>query len=345
MVILEGRRPTLRIILVPESSLSSWMVYPLLRDPSSPPCRGCPRQAQYLRSAIWATLTKLDTNLESQHHSLETPSCPCLWLSRQSYSFRHQSIWTPICVYQSHRYYRCSVTKSRSPLWDPMDCSTPDFPVLHHLPEFAQAHVHWVSDPIQPSHPLSSPSIFPSIRVFSNELISFRIDWFDLLVVQGTLKSLLQHHSSKASILWHSGFFMVQLSHSYVTTGKTIALTKQTFFSKVMSLLFNMLSRFVIVFLPRSKHLLISWLQSSSAVILEPKKIKSVTVSTFSPSICHEVMGLDAKIYVFWMLSFKPLSPFTFIMRLFSFSSLCATRVVSSVDISPGNLDSSLWFI
>ena len=167
-------------------------------------------------------------------------------------------------------------------------------------------------------HPLLLPSIFPGIRVFSNEsalrirwpkywsfsispfneysgLISFRIDWFDLLAVQGTLKSLLQHHSSNASILWHSAFFMVQLSHPDMTTG-----------SKVTSLLFNMLSRLVIAFLPKSKCLFISWLQSPSAMILEPEKIKSVTVSIVSPSICHEVMGSDAMIFIFWMLSFKP---------------------------------------
>jgi len=163
------------------------------------------------------------------------------------------------------------------------------------------------------------PPIPPSIRVFSNEstlhmrwpkywsfsfsiipskeipgLISFRIDWLDLLAVQGTLKSLLQHHSSKASILQCSAFFTVQLSHPYMTTGKTIALTRRTFVGKVMSLLLNMLSRLVVTFLPRSKHLLISWLQSPSAVILEPRKIKSDTISTDSPSISHEVMGLDA---------------------------------------------------
>jgi len=166
--------------------------------------------------------------------------------------------------------------------------------------------------------------IFPNIRVFSNEsvlcirwpkywsfslsispsneysgLISFRMDWLDLLAVQGTLKSLLQHHSSKASILQCSVFFIVQLSHPYMTTGKTIALTRRTFVGKVMSLLFNMLSRLVITFLPRSKRLLISWLQSPSAVILEPPKIKSSTVSTVSPSICHEAMGLDAVIFSF----------------------------------------------
>src|SRR5574341_1213203 len=125
------------------------------------------------------------------------------------------------------------------------------------------------------------------------------MDWLDPLAVQGTLKSLLQHHSSKASILRHSAFFTVQLSHPYMTTGKTIALTKQTFVGKVISLLFNMLSRLVITFLLRSRHLLISWLQSPSAVILEPQKIKSDTVSTVSPSISHEVMGQDAMIFVF----------------------------------------------
>ena len=121
----------------------------------------------------------------------------------------------------------------------------------------------------------------------------------DLVEIQGTLRSLLQHHSSKASILQHSAFFIVQLSHPYMTNGKTIALTRQIFVGKVMSLLFNMLSRLVITFLPRSKRLLISWLQSPSAVILEPPKIKSATVSTVSPSIYHEVMGPDAMIFVF----------------------------------------------
>ena len=130
------------------------------------------------------------------------------------------------------------------------------------------------------------------------------MDWLDLPAVQGTLKSLLQHHSSKAPIFIHSAFFIVQLSHPYMTTGETIALTRQTFVGKVMSLLFNMLSRLVRAFLSRSKRLLISWLQSPSAVILEPKKIKSVTVSIVSPSICHEVMGPDAMILVFQMFSF-----------------------------------------
>ena len=153
----------------------------------------------------------------------------------------------------------------------------------------------------------------------SNEhpgLISFRKNWLDLLAVQGTLKSLLQHHSSKASILQHSAFFKVQGSHSYMINGKTIVLTRQTFFGKIMFLLFNMLSRLVLTFLPRSNCLLISWLQSPSAVILEPRKIKSATISINFPSISHELMGPDAIILVYWMLSFKAtisLSSFTFI--------------------------------
>ena len=140
-------------------------------------------------------------------------------------------------------------------------------------------------------------SISPSSEY--SGLISLRIDWFEILAVQGTLKSLLQHHSSKASLLWHSAFLMVQLSHPYMTSEKTIALTRWTFAGKVMSLLFNMLSMLVIAFLPRNKCLLISWLQSQSAVILELQKMKSPIVSTVSPSICHEMMGLDAMILVF----------------------------------------------
>ena len=195
-----------------------------------------------------------------------------------------------------------SVTQSCPTLCDPMNHSTPGLPVHHHLPELTQTHVHRVRDATQPSHPLSSllllPPIPPSIRVFSNEstllirwpkywsfsfsiipskeipgMIPFRMDWLDLLAVQGTLKNLLQHHSSKASILQRSAFFTVQLSHPYMTTGKT-ALTRLTLVGKVMSLLLNMLSRLVITFLPRSKRLLISWLQSPSALILEAPKNK-----------------------------------------------------------------------
>jgi len=179
------------------------------------------------------------------------------------------------------------------------------------------------------------PSIFPSIRIFSDQdicIYSFMLDWFDLLAVQGTLKSLLQHHNSEASILQCSASFLIQLSHPYMTTGKIIALTRWTLVGKVVPLLFNTLSRFVIAFLPRSKHLFILWLQSLFAVILEPKKIKSVTVSIVSPSTSHEVMGPDALIFVFLMLSFKPdfsLS-FTFIKRLFSSFSLSAISVVLS---------------
>ena len=194
-------------------------------------------------------------------------------------------------------------------------------------------------------HPLLLlPSVLPSLKVFSNELalrirwpmygsfsisispsneysglISFRMDWLDLLAVQGILKSLLQYHNSKASILWRSAIFVVQLSHPYMTTGKKHSLATQNFVGKVMSLLFNMLSRLVIAFLSRSKRPLISWLQSPSAVILEPKKIKHVIVSTFSPSICRETIGPDAMILVFWMLSFKPA------FSLLQFSNQCSS--------------------
>ena len=201
-----------------------------------------------------------------------------------------------------------------------MDCSTLGLSVHHQLPQFTQTHVRWVGDAIQLSHSLSSPSppalnlsqhqgLFQRVSSYhqvaeywsfsfsispSNEssgLISFRMDMLDLLAVQGTLKSHLQHHSSKASILQHSAFFIVQLSHPHMTTGKTITLTRRTFVGKVISLLFNMLCRLVITFLPNSKRLLISRLQSPSAVILEAPKIKSVTISIVSPSICHEVMN------------------------------------------------------
>ena len=230
-----------------------------------------------------------------------------------------------------------------------MDCSMPGSSILHYLPEFAQTYIHWVNDAVQPTHPLlppSYPSIFPSIRVFSNEsaicirwpkcwnfsfslspsneysgLIFLRIEWFDLLAVQGTLKSLLQHHSSKVSVLWHSAFFMVQPSHTYMTSGKTTVLTIQTFVGKVISLLFNKLSRFVIAILPRSKCLnfvaavTIHWFWSL-------RKMKSDTISTFSLSNCYEVIGPDAMILLF-KCCFKPafsLSSFTLIKRLFGSS-------------------------
>ena len=163
------------------------------------------------------------------------------------------------------------------------------FPTIGILSSESVLHIRW------PNYWRFSFSISPSNEY--SGLISF--DWFHLLAVQGTLKSLLQHHSSKASILQHSAFFIVQLPHPYMTTGKIIALIRLTFVAKVMSLLFNMLSRLITAFLPRSKCLLISWLQSPSAVILDPKKIKSVTVSIVSPSILHKVMGPDAMIFIF----------------------------------------------
>ena len=256
-----------------------------------------------------------------------------------------------------------SVAQSCPTLYDPVDTRLP-------CPS-PTPRANSNSCPFSPwCHPTISSSVipfssrvqsFPASGVFSNQsvlrikrpkywsfslsispfneysgLISFRMDWLDLLTVQRTLKSLLQHHSSKASILQHSAFFIVQLSHPYMTTGKTIALTRRNFVGKVMPLLFNMLSRLVIAFLPRSKRLLISWLHSPSAVILEPPQIKSVTISTVSPSICHEVMGQDAMIFVFWMLSFKPafsFSSFTFIKSLSSCSSLSAIGVMSSAHL------------
>ena len=266
-----------------------------------------------------------------------------------------ESILVKRCVW-THGRILSSVAQLCPTLCGPMDCSTPGLPVHHQPLEVTQIHVHWVSDAIQPSHSLLPPSpafklsqhpglfqwVSSSHQVAKYWSCSFSIspmniqDWYPLgwtgwisLQSKG-LSSLLQHHSSKASVFQSSAFFMVQLSHPYMTTGKTIALTRQTFVGKVMSLLSNMLSRLAITFLPRSKHLSISWLQSPPAVILEPKKIKSATVS---PSICHEVMGPDVMILVFWMLSFKPtfsLSSFTLIKRLFSSSPLSAIKVVSS---------------
>ena len=191
-----------------------------------------------------------------------------------------RTLWTLLDTFKTGHHCGCSVAMLCLALWDPMKWSRTGFPVLHHLPEIAAAHVHWVSNANQPSHPLSPPSPalnlsqhqglfqwvgssprWPKYWSFSispsNEyswLISFRIDWFDLLTVQGPLKSLLQQHSSKESILQCSAFFIVQLSHPYMTTGKTIALTRWTFVGKVIALLCNMLYRFVLTFLPRSKH-------------------------------------------------------------------------------------------
>ena len=239
-----------------------------------------------------------------------------------------------------------------------MNCSTPGFPVHHQLLELAQTHVHQVSDAIQRFHPLLSPSppafnlsqhqgLFQwvsSLHQMAKLLVSASAsilpmniqDWFPLgltglIFLQS--KGLLRVCSKALTPLLCSAFSVVQISYPNMTTGKSISLTRRTFVGKVTSLLFKMLSRLFIALLPRNKHVLISWLQSPSVVILEPPKIKSVTLSIVSPSICHEVMGPDAMILVFWMLSFKPafsLSSFTFIKRLFSSSSVSAMRVVSS---------------
>ena len=232
------------------------------------------------------------------------------YILKQSIFSSIKDLYSKICLLLNtivtHRFGMTTVQFSSVAQWcltlcNPMNCSTPGLPVHHQQQEFTQTRIHRGSDAIQPSHPLSSPSSpAPNLsqhQSLSNEstlhmrwpkhwsfsfsiipskeipgLISFIMDWLDLFAVQGTLKSLLQHHSSKASILRHSAFFTVQLSHPYMTTGKTKTLTRQTFVGKEMSMLLKMLSRLVITFLPRSKRLLISWLQSPSAVILEPKK-------------------------------------------------------------------------
>ena len=229
-------------------------------------------------------------------------------------------------AYLSIVLFCCSVTESCLTLCDPWTAARQaslSITISQSLLKFMFIESVMPSNHFIFCHPLLLlPSIFPSIRVFSNEscgqiirasasasvlpmniqdLFSLGLIGFDLLAVQGTFKSLLQHQSSKASIIWCSSFFMVQLSHPYMTTGKTIALIRWTFVGKVMSLLFNMLSRLCIDFLPRSnqKLLLISWLQSPTAVIREPKKIKSFTISIVTSSICHELMGLDAMIFIF----------------------------------------------
>ena len=260
------------------------------------------------------------------------------------YPPRHPSArWLPLVIARSLSHVRLFVTPRTAACLAPLTST---------ISEFAHIYVGCVSDAINHlilcCSLLLVPSVFPSIRVFSNEsafhirwpkygsfsfsfgpsngysgLISFRTDWFNLLAFQETFKSLLLHHNLKASILQLSVFFVIQLWHPYMTTGKNIALTKWIFVGKVISLLFNVLSRFVIAFLPRSKHLLISWLQSPSAVILEPEKIRSATASTFLPYICHEMMGTDAMILVFLNVSSQlfhsPLSP----LSVSSLAPLC----------------------
>ena len=273
---------------------------------------------------------------------------PTMWSLYVKYAFQFSSV----------------ESLSRVRLCDPMNHSTPGLPVHHQLLESTQTHVHQVGDAISSSAiPFSScPQSFPESGSFpmsqlfawggqsigvsaSTSVLPMNTqDWSPLgwtggifLQSKGLSRVFSNTTVQKASILQHSAFFTVQFSHPYMTTGKTTALTRRTFAGKVMSLLLKMLSRLVITFLPRSKRLLISWLQSPPAVILEPRKIKSSTVSTVFPSISHEVMGPDVMILVFWMLSFKPtfsLSSFTFIKRLFSSSSLSAIKVVSSAYLS-----------
>ena len=223
-------------------------------------------------------------------------------------------------------------TQSCPTVWDPMDCSTPAFPVLHYFTKFAQTHVQLIDNAIQSSHPLSHPTP-PALNLFQHHGLFqwvgsshqvakglelqlqyqssqwifrvnfFRIDWFDHLAVQRTLKSLLQHHSLKASILQHSAFFMTSHIHTWLQEKPQLWLygpLLSKWYLWVMSLLFNMLSRFVIAFLPKSKCLVISWLQSPFAVVLKLKEIKPITVSIFYPSVCHEVMRPEAMISVFW---------------------------------------------
>ena len=272
--------------------------------------------------------------LVSNKTKYNTSSCTSSWKIYHAepniIAFLSAMVDSPTRIVYHSSVQFSSVTQLCPTLWDSVNCCTPRLPVHHQLPEFTQTHVHCVGGAIQPSHPLSSPfppahnssqhqSLFQWVNS-SHEVAKvlefqiqhhslqrtpradlFRMDWLDLLAVQGILKSLLQHHSSKASILQCSAFFTVQLSHPYMTTGKTITLTRWTFVGKVMSLLLNMLSRLVINFLSRSKCHLISWLQSPTAVILESPQKKSDTVS---PSISYEVMGPDDMILVFWMLSF-----------------------------------------
>ena len=248
----------------------------------------------------------------------------CSWLSGHSIFFSFEIVVAWPLKTSLGVQFSCSVMSNSVTPWTAACQASLSINNFRSLLKFISIESVMPSRDLILCHPLLLRSFFPRIRVFSNEsvlcirlpkyqnfsfsispsneysgLISFRIEWFDLLAVQVTLKCLFQHHSLKASILWRSAFFIVQLSHPYMTTGKTIALARQTFVGKVMSLLFNMLSQLVITFLPRSKCLLITWLQSPSAVIFDPKKMKSVTASIVSPFICHEMMGQDAMIFIF----------------------------------------------
>ena len=273
----------------------------------------------YLSSLLPCSTTQVQFSSVQSFSPVRFPATPWTAAPKASLSFTiSQSLL-------KRQYIKSVMPSNHLILCHPLLLLPSVLPSIRDFSNKSVLHIRW------PKYPSFSISISPSNEY--SRLISFRMDWLYLLAVQGTLKTLLQHHSLKASILRCSAFFIVQLPHPYVTTGKTIALTRWTFVGKVMSLLFNMLSRLVIAFLPRSKHLLISWLQSSSAVIMKPPKIKSFTVSIVFPSICQEVMGPNVTIFVFWMLSLKPafsLSSFTFIKRFFSSSSLSAIMVVLS---------------
>ena len=309
-------------------------------------------------------LVSLSIVMLSVHH--QQPVSYCLFSMTTVLSFQECLVWY-ICVVSVQFN---SVTQL-CPTLQPHGLQ-PGFPVHHQLLQLAQTHVHQVGDAVQPSHPLSSPSppafklsqqqglfnwvsslhqvakvlgVFSFIISPSNEYsgqISFSMDWLHLLAVQGTLKSLLQYHSSKASILCHSAFFIVQLSNPYVTTGKTIALTRWIFVGKVMSLFFNMLSRLVITFLPRSKHLLISWLQSPSAVILEPRKIKSITVLLVWKvwKGKKDMCGIQTLLVIYkpyWLTSFTHLNHFH--------PSCCIYQQLFLLFLSDFHFMDVLWFV
>ena len=236
-------------------------------------------------------------------------SCSVMSTSLWPYGQQHARLPCPSPIPRACSSQWCHPTISSSTI--PFSSCPQSFPASGSFQMSQLFSIRW------PKYCSFSFNISPSNEY--SGLISFRMGWSDLLAVQGTLKNLLQTHSSKALILQCSAFFIVQLSHPYMTTGKTMALTRWTFVGKKISQLFNMLSRLVITFLPRSKRLLISWLQSPSAVILEPRKIKSFTVYVVSPFICHEVMGPNTMIFVFWMLALSQLfhCPFSLSSRGF----------------------------
>ena len=294
------------------SFFENWVLSQLLHSLLSPSSRGSLVPLCFLPSRRFSSVqfSRLVVSNSLWPHGLQHVRLPC-------------SSSTPgVCSNSCPSSQRCHPTISSSVV--PFSTCLQSF-IIRVFSNESVLHIKW------PKYWSFSFNISPSNEC--SELISFRIDWFDHLAVQGTLKSFLQHYSSKASILQCSVFFIVQLSHLHMTSGKIIALTRWTFVGKVTSLLFNMLFRLVIAFLPRSKCFLISWLQSPYAVIFEPRKLKFLTISIVSLFICHEMKGPVVMVLVFWMLNFKPafsLFSFTFIKKLFSSSSLSDIRVVSS---------------